>query len=488
MSVKVSRGVVTKDGDVLPMSVLERYATKAHHPGSKQTKDTFGKLYETSGLVQPLYDPVMLTQMLDLNTYHKRSCGTKAHDSVGLGYHFEAREGVENPSENEKERAQNFFDNCHPINTFNEVLKRAAFDFEATGDGYIELIKDENDFLIGIEHIPSHTVRRHRDGERYCQKRGASEVWFKHWGSDIELTRDGITETPESHEEKANEIIHVSNYTSRSDYYGAPDVIPALGAMLADYERMEYNSDFFKNHAVPAYAVTVVGAELDDETEDAIKHFFQNDLKENRHATLVMSVSKSELSQNNEPIEIQFEPLSVDVKEASFRLFRQDNRDEILSAHGVPPYRIAVNETGSLGGNTARESTEIYKQSILESRQNLWESKINRFILQGELDVHDWVLKFDEIDTRDDEREVKISKEYFNMASLSPNEVRGRLGLERVEHPAMDYHYINGKPIELMGSTTQSIDSNDSIDLLGSIKSLHNDLVNIAIKGSDDDV
>src|SRR5699024_8094272 len=166
---------------------------------------------------------------------------------------------------------------------------------------------------------------------------------------------------PEGHEEKANEIIHVSNYTSRSDYYGAPDVIPALGAMLADYERMEYNSDFFKNHAVPAYAVTVVGAELDDESEDSIKHLFQNDLKENRHATLVMSVSKSELSQINEPIEIQFEPLIVDVKEASFRLFRQDNRDEILSAHGVPPYRIAVNETGR---SEERRSTRLNSSHV----------------------------------------------------------------------------------------------------------------------------
>jgi len=40
-------------------------------------------------------------------------------------------------------------------------------------------------------------------------------------------------------------------------------------------------------------------------------------------------------------VNIEFKPLSTEVKEASFRLFRQDNRDEILAAHGVPPYRMA---------------------------------------------------------------------------------------------------------------------------------------------------
>ena len=82
-------------------------------------------------------------------------------------------------------------------------------------------------------------------------------------------------------------------------------------------------------------------------------------------------------------VNIEFKRFECEVKEASFRLHRQDNRDEILAAHGVPPYRVGVAETGSLGGNTARESTEIYKRSVIEPRQEMLESMINKHIFVG---------------------------------------------------------------------------------------------------------
>ena len=73
--------------------------------------------------------------------------------------------------------------------------------------------------------------------------------------------------------------------------------------------------------------------------------------------------------------------MSTDVKEASFRLFRKDNRDEVMIAHGVPGYRIGIIETGSLGGSTARESTEIYKRSVIDPRQVIIEETINQEII-----------------------------------------------------------------------------------------------------------
>lgn len=487
--VKVSRAFVTNEGEVIPQSVLERYIKKAEGGESKQIKDVFDGAYGDSGLIEPLYSPELLAGMLDLNTYHYRACDTKAQDAVGLGWTLKPREESENHDERQRKAAMEFLNKPHPMLTLREIFKRAALDYEAIGYGALELVKDGSGVPVAIEHIPAHTIRRHRDGLRFAQRRAGKIVWFKHVACGMELTVDGRKERPSSPEEAANEIIYVYNYTPRSDYYGTPDVIPAMMAMLADYERAEYNADFFKHHAVPAYAVTVTGAELDEDVEDSIRQYFNTDLKNNRHSTLVMSAEKAD-AVDAQDVEIKFEALSVDIKEASFRLFRKDNRDEILSAHAVPPYRAGIAEEGSLGGSSAKEATEIYKQSVINPRQEMWEGIINRHILQDGFGVTDWVFDFDEIDTRDTERETKKHKEYFGMGVYTPNDILRMLGREPVEGvPAMDWHYINGRPLEKAdewGASGQG-GGYGGDRMIQSVKGLHQELVAIAAKGQSDE-
>lgn len=475
MSVKA---YVLRDGEVVSKSYLDRYATKQE---SKQLPpDRFEKAYDADGLMSPLYNLEMLAQLLEFNTYHYRACKTKARDTVGLGWRLKPVEGKENPNEEQRKRGYALFNNVHPFYPLGEILDKAMVDYEATGNGYIEIIRHTSGNIVGMDHIPSHTMRRHRDSVRYQQRRGLKKRWFKALGypEDVDVNTGEIT-SGLSEENRANEVLHIYNYTSRSDYYGIPDILPSLGAILGDVQRQEYNIDFFENHAVPAYAVTVAGADLDEQTEQTIKRFFQEDLKENRHSTLVLTAEHPD-DPNGKPVEFKFEALSVDVKEASFRLYRKDNRDEILSAHGVPKYRAGIAEEGSLGGSIAEEATKIYKQSVINPRQEMLEDRINRFILP-ELEITDWVFKFNEIDTRDEEQEEKRIETDFRMGALTPNELREARGRERVEGvPAMDYHYINGQPVELIGSAGGNQQSVE--ELLKAVKYLREELIKTARK------
>lgn len=227
--------------------------------------------------------------------------------------------------------------------------------------------------------------------------------------------------------------------------------------MHGDIARRDYNIAFFDNWGVPAYAVFITGnfdpGELDEqgksEFERSIEEHF-NELSKSPHSTLIMSVPTTE---GQGEVNIEFKPLSTEVKEASFRLFRQDNRDEILAAHGVPPYRMGIAETGSLGGSTAQESTEIYKRSVIEPRQEMLESMINKYILWEGFEAFDWEFKFAEIDTQDEKHDMDMATELFRNAAMTPNQLihyfGERFGLEPVDHPAMDAHYLNGMPITL---------------------------------------
>jgi PBSX family phage portal protein len=472
----VTKAYVLEDGEVISESYMDRYALKAE--SKKIPVDMFENEYDKSGLVTPLYNLEGLAQLLEINTYHYRAVKTKARDIAGLGWSIVPIDGVKHPSEEQKEKVKDFFMNCNPLLTITEINDRVMVDHEATGNGYFEIIRDENDLIVGLEHIPSHTVRIHKDMKRYAQIRGNKKVWFKALGVEDDLDFETGEFYPKGElpsERKANEIMHIKNYTSRSDYYGLPDVVPSLSAILGDKESKEYNISFFENHAIPAYAVTVTGADLDENTEKAIRRFFQNDVKKNNHSTLVLTAKKSESDLSSEPIEIKFQKLSTEMKEASFRMYRQDNRDEILSAHGVPPYRAGITVEGSLGGSTAKESTEIYKQSIIKPKQEMLESRFNRFILQEGLGITDWKFKFNELDTRDEEKLINKLKTLFDIGAYSPNRILEELGEERVDNPNMDRHFVYGKPIDASNEET--------IALFDGLKSLHQDLIKIATKG-----
>lgn len=61
-------------------------------------------------------------------------------------------------------------------------------------------------------------------------------------------------------------------------------------------------------------------------------------------------------------VHVTLEPLGVEMRDASFRLFKLDNATEILVAHKMPPYRVGWVVMDSLGEAAAAGMTQIYKR------------------------------------------------------------------------------------------------------------------------------
>ena len=114
-------------------------------------------------------------------------------------------------------------------------------------------------------------------------------------------------------EDRASEVIWFVNYTPRSDYYGLPDVVPALGAVWGDIARRDYNIAFFDNYGVPAYAVFVTGnfdpGDIDEDgrtdMEKAIEEHF-SELAKNPHSILILSIPTEG---RDEEVKVEFQPL-----------------------------------------------------------------------------------------------------------------------------------------------------------------------------------
>lgn len=480
-------GVVTEFGKFVRQDVLDSYASKSGSDVSRRLPvDAFVEHYGSAGLVPPLYNPEALARTLELNTYHYRACRTKARDTVGTGWELSAV--VDEPDEAQRVLVSSFFEDLSlPLGS---MLERVMMDFEAVGFAAMELVREgyrHDGAPVLLTHIPSHTLRVHQDGNKFCQIRGLRRRWFKAAGYMMDVDKDTGVERElgqMSERQRGSEVIWLVDYTPRSDFYGLPCIIPALGAMQGDIARRNYNISFFDNFGVPAYAVFITGdfdpGEVDaaghSELEKMItKHFAQ--LAERPHSTLILTIPTDRGSVDKPNVDVQIKPLAVDTKEASFRLFRKDNRDEVLAAHGVPPYRMGITETGSLGGSTAVEATEIYKASILKPRQDILAQAINKWVLGG-LGASNYWWELKTIDTRDEKHDLEMIKGLFAMGAISPNGVArffaDRFGLYEGEHAGLDARYVANRDVTVEPDTGM---------VLSSLKELRDKFIEISAKG-----
>lgn len=464
---------VTAGGKSVRQDVLDGYAIK-----SKQLlqADAFMSSYGSIDLVPPLYNPYALANLLELNTYHMRCVKTKARDTAGLGW--DLKSSVETPSDESKKLRQEIIDtfNDMPMSIL-EVLDRACTDWEAVSYGAMEVVRTDHEVegsFAQLVHVPSPDIRVHRDGNKYVQIVNSQKRWFKRVGYERDVDMDTGEETELGGidiAQRATELIFWSNYSPRSSYYGLPDVMPAIGAIQGDLSRRDYNISFFDNFGVPAYAVFITGnfdpgapkdadgnpdplgkTDLEREIEG---HF--DEIARNPHSVLILSLPS--VADAEGEVKIEFVPLAKEVREASFRLYRLDNRDEVIAAHGVPLNRLGINEIGALSGSTAAISTEIYKTSVIGPRQEVIETLINRSIVWGMFGAYDWRFELFPIDTTDESHDIEIATGLFAIGGVTPNDLIRKFG-ERFgstvsSHPAMDAHYVNNMPIDYVPVMSQ---------------------------------
>lgn len=457
--------VTTKNKVVTPIELMQ--ALKAKSPTgehSQQIEDEFAEAYDNDHRIkQPRYAPGFFLELLKINTWHATACRVIAQDTAGSSWDLNAT--TDEPDEVEKRRVERFFNNLPtPITS---TLYEMEHDLNAIGWGALELVRDNERKLVNIKHIPAHTVRVVQKGELYIQIRGTKKVYFKDFDSLIEeydpktgnakqRTKGGKIEG-----RVANEILFFRRYAAESEHYGLPAIMPALGAILSDIHRQEYNSSFFKNNGIPAYAVTISGdydpGEVDPSTnrtplENMIEEHLTGAGEVKDGSVLIFTVpSRQRQDGAQSRVEVKFHKLADEIKEASFTKFREDNRDEVFGAHSLPLYRAGVAAQGALGQNVAAETDEIYKRNVVDPAQNRDEHQINR-VLAHYLRIRDYEWELSEIDTKDAEADISIAVQLFGMGMMTPNEGIRHFGkkfkLTTSTAEGMDHHFIGGKSVE----------------------------------------
>lgn len=412
--------IATKTGKVVPFQEFRKYELEDKSSSAQLKQETTWA--HDKGLSPRPYNPKNFLIMYESQPIYYRTVNQIAVDVSGLGWKLVLKKGKEE-NETEKEAIEAFLKKPSDDQSLREICSAMIVDWGTTGWHNLEVTRNNKNMVNKIYHVPAHTIWVHQDGDKYCQKRGMKKVWFKKYGTEEPLSaKTGESKGVIPVDEKANEMIHTKQYYPLSDHYGIPHILPATGSVLTLLGIRDYNLAFFENHGIPAYLVTLSG-DWEEDAQQAIEEHLRTNVKgaEDAHKTVVANLPEGG--------SIELQKLNVDAREGSFRVMIRLLREDILAAYSMPPYRIGLEVVGRLGGNVAEEATKVYVAGVIEPLQEDLERIINIKLLEDGMGFSTYDFKFNNIDTRDEDAEVKRLVSLQEHGDLNANEVRNFLGL-----------------------------------------------------------
>jgi len=385
--------------------------------GSKRLREKYGTVINGVMCASRPLDFSLYAYATTLNTYHNRAIRVKVKDITGRPWQITGEDGPENV----RRQITEFFKGAFGEQTFAEGMGNVWTDYEALGNGYLEVVPNAKGQPAELEHIPATETWIRIDGLGYVQQKNGEFAHFRRQGVEREAYA-GLPGTDPLRQDGRTSIIHFQRYFPWSQFYGIPPVMPAWNRMALMVLETEYNLQFFNNNAVPDYAVILEG-DWEEGFEDVIRQYFRTHLKGQAHKTLTLQAPQGG--------KVTFQQLTSDqAREGSFRLLRVDCRDEIIHAHGVPPQKVGIVETGKLGGNLATEQIREYKNSIVSPGQNKIATRLTRLIQSG-FHTDKFEFEFEPYDAEDRKANADVDAIYLERKVVTPNEVRSERYPER---------------------------------------------------------
>jgi phage portal protein BeeE len=368
------------------------------------------------------------------------------NDTIGNGYEFVLKEGLDEGSQAGLERLKQFFENPNPDDSGDEWLESLIYDLQLFGDAYLELdgsgdrsTNNGEDWtfggdLVAVWTVPAEQIKIIPANQRpeppkmaYIQKIDKATRRFS-----------------------ADKILHVSKF-KHGRAYGTSPLIPILNTIAAHLNLSNYLGELYTG-TLPKTILNV--GDISNSEMKAMLALLEQQLAGGKSPFGLVAVNGGTGFDIHRLLDSTREGAQLDL------LFYY--REEICAVFGIPPIKLGWVQTGKLA-NPESQLDAWY--DVIESFQNRVEALINRRIIPL-LGVTDWEFRFQSIRPSRERELAEVFKEQANAISnlrqegaLSINEARTFLGLERIEdNRADDPFFISPKlqinqPDALSGQT-----------------------------------
>lgn len=380
---------------------------------------------DTNGLNQENYQilphPVAYTNILalkDISTHHAACIQAKKYSTVGLGFFgqdeiiesdvsMEELQGqIQSAQENTSVREivsiltgnqkvnSKVDDELDPLTYFgfqNELTVMCE-DLMDGGVGYLEVVRDNDDTITGIRHVPMYQLWPAIQGNnlfyKYQSTSGNSEFMAFFGRKDWLMNNypSGGSTAPKSRSE-VSEIIPFILPSNRVKFYGFPDWLSASVDIDLTAASKQYKMDFYKNRGVLDYIAAIVGGTLNKDEWETFKGMV------NGSAGAGKNFRGGAMQISSKEAKLQVEKLAMESNtEEQFKVDNEVLSQNIVSAHRVPPLLANILIPGKLGATNEFVNALIgFQLLVIGPYQQIIQSQLGRTLgnsdLNGGLDL-----------------------------------------------------------------------------------------------------
>ena len=417
--------------------------------------------WDHKGSIKPPYNPEQLASVQELNGTHAIAIEKKAKREVGHGFEIVPHPRVEDPSEEDKERLEEFWRGretkwwiglqsnipATPI----EVFELARRDYHAVGWLTIELLYDAQDELRGMAYCPAESIRLRKSEEKnqverrhgFIQKKGDKVSYFAEAGARfkdkkiyVDANTGEVGSSKEEVGEVANELLYIPNPSGLTDFYGIPPWVAEIQTIMMDRKARKFNYDFFDYDAMPQLACLVEGGTLSDRSKEDLSGMVE-DLreKEGRRVALIEGESLSEQGIDlDQEVRIDLKELgTIGDQDLSFGELRRMNEHDIAKVHEIP--HVLISRLESTNRANSREQIRDFTDDVIKPNQTRFANRLYKIIHQTILEVDDWTIDFITKGAEDEKRDADVGHTKIRALEglLTVNEARDMMGLDPLD-------------------------------------------------------
>lgn len=324
---------------------------------------------ERMGEVHKPIDMIRLLNTRGINEHHSTCLRAKEHCTTGLGLVNESMEEV--------------LDGLCEV-SFQDVISDVTQDFEMTGNGYMEVVRNESGAIKALYHqkAPAVTVVVDDEQNGYHFLIKGTGLPFAETTKAIRMARFGDTERFKTvimpkygiKEPNFSELIHIRQPSPISIWYGMPDWLAGIVSIEIIRKCDEQTFDAFNNRCVPEFFLFLIGGAVDPKSFNALEAALNRTIGSgNTRKSALVHLPDTNVKVQLEKLAAEGRTDTVGFPETSVAAALR-----IVTAHGVPPLIAGIQVPGKLGATNELPSAMVCFQLLtIDPKQRIFQTVLN---------------------------------------------------------------------------------------------------------------
>lgn len=403
---------------MIKAEVLQTKVRKAEQDiicfNAKETEDQFTQFQGVDGIIHPPMQPKWLKLVTTHNNTLSQAIAAMEINIDGSGFVIESDDdkAAEGANKAKIEAIEAFFKEVAPGISFLNVRRKLRRDMEATGYGFMEIIRNMKEEVVALKWVDVSTIRLIRLGapvkvkkelirqgtkleiEMWVRERAFvqilanQKIFFKEYGATQEINKKtGFWATDENKVDfntKGSELAYFTIDEDINTPYGVPRWINNMPSALGSRKAEELNLDFFDSGGVPPAILTIMGGRMVGDYKKQLENFLSGKNSSTRIAVLEAQTSDGNIDSNAGKLKIDVQRFGSEKQNDSmFENYDEKSSERVRSSFRLPPLFIGKIRDFNLA--TAKTSYQVAESQVFKPEREEFDDFMTRFIVR-ELD------------------------------------------------------------------------------------------------------